>query len=237
MSNYQPVIRKEEVNDEHYYYVDDKFMPGVTTILHEAMPTPFALRQWIGEVGNEKAEMKLNRAAARGSAIHDACERLLRKEEVSLLDFPDAKDKKAIWGFTEWANEFKPDIKEIEFTVASQLGYAGTLDIFCYINDEPWIVDIKTSAAIYDEHKLQITAYQSAFEEMTGIVAKRGILHLNPRTKKGYAFETKMEIKKTPVTVADFMCVYHMYKMLNGGVIPEPNLTTVYPDTITLYTK
>ena len=73
MSQYNPVIVKKEVNDKHYYFVDGKFHPGVTTILHESMPMPFALKQWIGDLGNEKASMKMNKAADRGTAIHDTC--------------------------------------------------------------------------------------------------------------------------------------------------------------------
>lgn len=237
---YKPVIVKKEVDNEHYYYVDDVFMPSVTKILHEAMPTPYALRQWIGEVGNEKAQLKLDKAGDRGTKIHDACERLLRGEQVKLAEeFTDNDDRKCVVSFIAWANEFNPIVKDdgIEFTVASKLGYAGTLDIFCEINGEPYIVDIKTSASVYDSHYLQITAYQNAFYEMSGIMAKRAILHLNHRTIKGYNFIEKMEIGKKEVTIDDYTCVFNMYKMLNGGVVPEPKLKDVYPEVVTLYTN
>lgn len=238
---YQPVIIRKEIDGSHYYYVDDKFVPGVTTILHEALPTPFALRQWIGDVGNEKAQEKLERAGERGTNIHNACEALLKGEEINLeQSFPNKSDKKCVSAFVNWAHEYNPvimDPSHIEATLASKHGYAGTLDIFCYIQDEPWIIDIKTSSGIYESHKLQIKAYQQAWYEMTGIMAKTGILHLNHRTKKGYSLIEKMTIGGRELEFGDFLKVFEVYKMLNGGTIPEPPLVDSYPPIISLYKK
>lgn len=240
MPKYNPVIVKKEVDDEHFYFVNDKFTPGVTTILHETMPTPYALRHWIGEVGNEKAEAKLEKAGDRGTLIHDTCEKLMNGIEINLKElFPKQSDQKVIVGFVNWFNEYKPEfeISDIERVVASKLGFAGTLDLYCLIDKKPVIVDFKSSGGIYDSHKLQITAYQQAFEEMTGVKTSRMILHLNPRVKSGYSVygEDKMVIKKKPITTDDFMSVFNLYKVLNGGEIPEPNLVDIYPDTIKLY--
>lgn len=240
MKLYTPVIVKKEIDDSHYYYVNEQFTPGVTTILSETMPTPYALRQWIGDVGNEKAEAKFNQAAERGTLIHNTCEELLYGGEVKLHEiFTKKSDQKVVVGFVNWFNEYKPTFEktDVECTVASTMGFAGTLDLFCHIGDDPVIVDFKTSASVYDSHKLQITAYQHAVEEMTGIKAKRMILHLNPKVKSGYSVvgEDKMTISNKNITIDDFMCVFNMYKMLNGGVIPEPNLIDVYPDVIKLY--
>ncbi len=227
--NYNPVIVKKELDDEHFYFVDDVFFPSVTKILGETLPTPYALRQWIGEVGNEKAEAKLEQAGARGSLIHDTCERLLMGAEIKLHEtFPKKSDQKVIVGFMNWVAEAKPvfEYSDIERTVASKAGFAGTLDMYCQIKGEPFIVDFKTSSSVYDSHKLQITAYQSAFYEMTGIVPKRMILHLNFKTKSGYSVygEDKMTIGGKDVEISDFLKVFEVYKMLNGGKVPEPKL-------------
>ena len=236
---YQPVIIRKEIDDTHYYFIDDKYVPGVTTILHETLPTPIALRQWIGDVGNEKAQEKLEQAGERGSKIHNACERLLRGEVINLWkEFPSEIDKKCIVSFIDWANQFKPVITDpqyIEFVVASQYGYAGTMDLFCYINDEPWIVDFKTSTGVYDSYKLQLAAYRQAFYEMTGILANIGILHLNFRLKKGWTFVDSMTIGKKSVEIEDFLKVFEVYKMLNGGDVRPPKLRNVYPEVVSLY--
>jgi len=245
---YNPVIVKKEVDNTHYYYVDDIFVPSVTRILDETLPMAYGLRRWIGDVGNDFADEKLERAGARGSAIHDACERLLNGIDVNLKEeFPDSKDKKAIVAFVNWVAEFKPIVSATEKVVASTLGYAGTLDIACKIspelifkltkfktNVEDWIIDIKTSSNVYDSHKLQVVGYKEAVYEMTGISANVGILHLNPRTKKGFTFHCNLEIGKKAVTIDDFMAVFNLYKVLNGGVIPEPKEVNVYPDVLSL---
>lgn len=240
MGLYQPIIVRKEVDDAHFYYVDEKYVPGVTTILGETMPTPYALRYWIGEVGNEKAQAKLESAGARGTSLHKACEALLRGETVDLkVKFPNKEDKRCLAGFVDWVNEFAPKVedtqKDIEFTVASRDGYAGTVDLRCLLSNEPWIIDFKSSAAVYDSHKLQLAAYQQAYLEMTGIKAKTGILHLNSKVKKGWTFHKDLEIAGKPVEYEDFKKVFEVYKMLNGGKVKEPNLTEVYPDFLNLY--
>lgn len=236
---YRPVIVRKEIDGSHYYFVDGKFFPGVTTILHETLPTAETLRKWIGDIGNEKAQEKLERAGERGTSIHNACERLLKGDTINLQDeFKSNSDKKCVAAFVNWVHETQPVIKDqadIEKTLASSYGFAGTLDIFCYINDEPWIVDIKTSAGIYEAHKLQQAAYQQAFYEMTGIMPNIGILHLNSKTKKGWSFIQKLEIGGKQVTFDDFMKVFEVYKMLNGGKIKSPPLKDIYPAMITLY--
>lgn len=238
MKLYKPVIVRKEVEDSHYYFVDGKFFPSVTTILSETLPTPFALRYWIGEVGNEFAAKRLQEAGERGTKIHEACGMLIKGEEINLeKDFPEKRDKKTLVGFLNWFADYQPqEWKAIppETTVASSLGYAGTLDYGCLIKDKPFIIDFKTSASIYDSHKLQTIAYQNAVYEMTGVEAEVGILHLNPRVKKGYTFHTDLEIKNKPVTIEDFLKVFAVYKMLNGGVIKEPDLTEIYPPIIRL---
>lgn len=238
---YQPIIVRKEIDNSHYYFVDGVFFPGVTTILHNTLPTPEVLRRWIGDVGNEKAEQKLERAGERGTKIHNACEALLKGKEVNLeAEFPNKSDKKCVASFVNWVHETNPTIMDsahIEAILASKHGFAGTMDFFCYINEEPWIVDIKTSGGIYDAHKLQLIAYQQAWFEMTGIMAKTGILHLNYKTKKGYSFVDKMTIGGKKIQFSDFLKVFEVYKMLNGGKIPSPPLTDIYPPIISLYKK
>lgn len=240
-------IKKVEVDDSHYYYVqDDKgvwnFYPSVTKIL-SVLPKP-GLTKWIGNLGNTEAEKIVNQAAKRGTMIHAACEALLSQQKIKLHEaFPDRIDQKCIVAFIDWFNEYKPEIKSIdhlEMVVASnRYKFAGTLDIFCYIDGKPFIIDIKTSNSVHDSHRLQLMAYRYAFYEMTGIKANVAILHLNYRTKKGYTFylegskRANFDIKGKKATFQDFMTVYRLYTMINRG-IPEPPKRLVYPEVVSL---
>jgi len=237
---YKPVIVKKQVNDEHYYYVDGKFYPSVTRILSESLPTPFALRQWIGDMGNEKAQQKLETAGAIGTAIHEACERLIKGKEINLTaEFPEKRQKKMLVGFVNWFAKYQPKIikgMHPELVLASSHGYAGTLDLPVTIDDKPYIVDIKTSRGVYDSHKLQLAAYRQAFGEMFQMDTQIAVLHLNPLNQAGYTFypQEKMTIEGNPVTTKDFLAVFEVYKVLNGGSVPEPPMEDEYPDVLRL---
>jgi len=237
---YKPVILKKQVNDEHYYYVDGGFYPSVTRVLSETLPMPMALKMWLGDLGNEKAQQKLEMAGAVGTAVHEACEKLIRGKVVNLsVEFPEKRQKKMLIGFVNWFAKYQPKIikgMEPELMLASHYGYAGTLDLPVMIDKKPYIVDVKTSRGVYDSHKLQLAAYRQAFEEMFGIHAEIAILHLNPLTKAGFAFyETdKLMIEGAPVTTENFLAVLELYKVLNGGKIPEPPMEDAYPDVLTL---
>jgi hypothetical protein len=237
---YKPVIVKKVVNDEHYYYVDGKFYPSVTRILSETLPMPIALKMWLGDLGNEKAQQKLEAAASTGTAIHEACEKLMKGKEINLtIEFPEKRQKKMLVGFVNWFAKYQPKIikgMHPELILASQHGYAGTLDLPVVINDKPYIVDIKTSKGIYDSHKLQLAAYRQAFGEMFHMDAEIAILHLNPLTKTGYSFyETdRLTIEDSPVLTEHFLTILETYKVLHGGKIPEPPKEDEYPEVLKL---
>lgn len=258
MALYNPKIVRKEVDTSHHYYVDGVFFPGVTTILHKTLPMPEGLSRWRGNIGNDAADLTFELAGSQGTQIHNAVERLLKggkiklKEEFAVVPGLSTKRqmdkrKKMLVGFCHWYHEYQPtiDTNLIEFTVASRLGFAGTLDLattMCFdqhlkpkTKPQPWIIDFKTSSGIYISHYLQIIAYKQAYFEMTGQLCNVGILHLNPRVRKGYTFVTKMAIKKKEVLIDDFLTVFEQYKMLNGGKIESPKLVDVYPDELQLY--
>ena len=245
---YQPVIIRKEYNDEHWYYIDNVFKPAVTKILGETLPMPDALKNWLGDIGTERAQQKLESAGERGTLIHEACAKLIKEGKINLLeDFPNRKDKKVLTGFVNFFADYQPQPLEgydktedkifpPEFIVASKRGYAGTIDYVCRINGKPYIIDFKTSKGIYESHKLQIIAYRQAFYENTGIYCKVALLHLTPLTKIGYSLhnESKITIKGKKVTIGDFLAVLNLYKRLNGGKIPEPPLEEQYPPILYL---
>jgi len=68
-------------------------------------------------------------------------------------------------------------------------GYAGTYDLLMTIDDQLWLIDIKTSKGVYPEYGLQLAAYGHAehivlpgdptLYEMPK-VDRYGVLHLRP---------------------------------------------------------
>lgn len=225
-------IVKKEIDNSHYYFVNGEFYPGVTSILDEAAPMPFALRQWLLNNTQESASEIKDTSAALGSKLHDSYEKLLNGIELDLAkEYPTTKEKKQIMSFYNWFNTYKPTELQTEHTVASlSHKFAGTLDLACKIDGKLTIVDFKTGNAIHWNHGLQLAAYKFAYEEMYGVkVEQVFILRTGSKHKAGYEFKDMTE-----VPFACFENVYKTYLNLHDGKIPEPPLVDVYPDTLKL---
>ena len=65
------IVRKE-IDDSHYYWIDGEFVPGVTSILDQAGPVEFGLRNFWMQNTPEDAKKKSNEALEFGSLVHDA---------------------------------------------------------------------------------------------------------------------------------------------------------------------
>ncbi len=239
------VVRKD-IDDSHYYWLlkaganikkfatEGMFVPGSTTILGDAGPVGYGLRNFWMANGKEGSDQIMKESGDFGTSIHDAIERLLYGEELDLeRDYSNTKYKDArkhLMSFHDWFHAFKPDIKSIkpEFVVGSwKYKYAGTLDLFCTKGKENWLIDFKTGSGIYSNHERQIASYKQAYEEMTGKkIHKMGILRTGTRHKVGYEF------RKVDKPFASFLNVYKTYLDENGGKIPKPPLVDVYPEKL-----
>lgn len=231
------VVRKE-IDDSHFYWIDDEFVPGVTTILGDAGPIGNGLRKFWQKNTEAESRKILNDSAEFGSMIHGAIERLLWGEEIKLADYTGNGYKNAakhLMAFHDWFHEFNPDIKSIkpEFVCGSKkYKYGGTLDLFCVKDKETWVIDFKTSNSLHSNHERQIAAYKQAYEEMTGEkVDKIGILRTGSQHKVGYEF------REVDRPFESFLNVYRTYLDEHGGKMPEPPVVDSYPDTLRIIEK
>lgn len=227
------IVRKE-IDDSHYYFVNGEFYPGVTSIIEEAAPTAFGLKQFLLNNTPESANDISKTALELGSKMHDAYEKLLNGVELSLSnDYQSTKEKKHILSFAQWFEDFKPLKIQTEQTVASlNYKYAGTLDCLCEKDGEIWLIDFKTSAGIYWNYEIQVAAYKQAVLETLGIKVNRmAILRTGTKHKSGYEF------KEITRSFLEFEMVYRIYLSLHDGKIPSPPMIDVYPDVIRLNIK
>lgn len=149
------------------------------------------LWEWKMRLGKEESEKVANEAADKGTRVHKRLEQMLNGREFKTLP----KDLKPyIDAFTKWADETNFSHYTPEYFVYSdRYKYAGTADLICKINNDWWLIDFKTSKAIYDEYGIQVRAYGYAFEEITNIKPRTAILQLGLPTKKGWKFREKKE--------------------------------------------
>ena len=189
------------------FYRDSRtgeMVPSVTTLL-EAWPKGAAYHEWLKKHGADADEIR-DEAGRRGSVVHNLTEQLDFGAHVRMCGEDGSPRYKMLeWAMLERYVDFrkahKPTIIEVEANlVDSVLGYAGTLDRVLELKGETWIIDIKTSAAVYDHYELQLIAYWNLYRTLRKIPdhqalnIRLGVLWLSAKTRtdgKGDAVQGK----------------------------------------------
>lgn len=192
MSKHLITIKPLETLSGHYYKVNNKIYPSVTTIL-TSFPQSVQLTEWIANTGWHESQKIKSEAGEKGTAVHKAIGMLLAGNKV----YKEHYGLEEWWKlnvFKDWYEKEKPKIVAIEkFVYSKKYGYAGTVD-FIYKNKEGQLIlaDFKTSKSIYDHFPLQVSAYALAYEEQNKKqkIFQTAILQLGAKNKDGYRFIT-----------------------------------------------
>lgn len=235
-----------DILDERFYLstkIKDKYYPSVTTIL-QAYPKGPGYVEWLKGVGFNATEI-MNRAGDEGTRIHEAIERVLQGFRLEWVNEDGThnyilREWQMILRFMDFYNTFKPKTIHIEQQIVSDdLRVGGTIDYVCEINGEIWLIDFKSSNAIYDSYYLQIAKYVEMWEEKYKRKINRyGVLWLKAKTK-GYDKQEKKiqgagwQLKESPHGIAEdvmtFDSTQHIWERLNPNYKPK-NL--LYPDFV-----
>jgi hypothetical protein len=217
--------------DERWYQKGDKFVPSVTWIAGH-YPKGVAFYKWLASKGWDESQAIKEAAGDKGSKVHKAIEDLISGKELKMDDRYSngsgideelsVEEWEAIMSFVDWWNETKPKVLKCEtITFSEEFDYAGTIDLVCEINGERWIIDFKTSANIWPEYELQLSAYKHSEP-----ADKIGILQLGYRlNKKKWKF-TELEDKFDL-----FLSARSIWENENKGVSPKQK---DYPITLSL---
>ena len=159
----------------HYLDSDNKPVPSVTTVLSGTSKSKDGLVQWRNRVGDEEADRIIKQSTDIGTAVHEAIEKFLNKEDWD--DFENTSDqilaknisnkfiKDALKGITEiWGLEVGLILDNL---------YAGTADCVGLYRDIPTLIDFKTAKKIkkrdwIEDYFLQGCAYANAHNVMFG---------------------------------------------------------------------
>jgi genome maintenance exonuclease 1 len=159
----------------HYLDSDNKPVPSVTTVLSGTSKSKDGLIQWRNRVGDEEADRIIKQSTDIGTAVHEAIEKFLNKEDWD--DFDNSSDqilaksisnkfiKDALNGITEiWGLEVGLILDNL---------YAGTADCVGFYKDIPTLIDFKTAKKIkkrdwIEDYFLQGCAYANAHNVMFG---------------------------------------------------------------------
>ena len=157
----------------HYLDSDNKPVPSVTTVLSGTSKSKDGLVQWRNRVGDEEADRIIKQSTDIGTAVHEAIEKFLNKEDWD--NFENTSDqilaknisnkfiKDALKGITEiWGLEVGLILDNL---------YAGTADCVGLYRDIPTLIDFKTAKKIkkrdwIEDYFLQGCAYANAHNVM-----------------------------------------------------------------------
>ena len=242
---YNNSIKQITVLDERYYQDlnSEEYFPSVNTIL-DVYPKGYGYIQWLKDLGSN-AEEVLKRAGDQGSKIHDAIQSLLEGKEIKWIDGEKENYTLDEWQmiikFKEFYDRYNPETIAVEVSmVDSELGFGGTLDYVCKINNEVWYIDWKSGGNIYKTNKIQASAYKELWNKSSEIKIERmGCMHLRAMTRgedktgkqiqgEGWKLE---EIKDSDHLFDLFKHAQFIWKEENPN--PKPKNMT-YPDRLTL---
>jgi hypothetical protein len=184
--------------DSRYYRRNGEYYPSVTYVLN-LYPKGKFFEDWLKKVGYA-SEYIVKKASEEGTQVHELCEMYLNGEELYFLS-PSGKPQHHpdIWimflRFVDFWEEYTPKLIETELHLFSdKLKVAGTCDLIVEINDELWLLDIKTSNQMHSTYELQTAVYGQCYQECYNKKVDRyGILWLKSSKRK--ASKGKMQGK------------------------------------------
>lgn len=192
---HNPDLKQINFLDTRFYTVNEiNYYPSVTSVL-DIYPKGYGFIDWLKQVGYN-ADIIVEKAGTQGSKIHDAIDKFLNGIEIKWEDGYSLEEWKMILRFYEFWDKYKPKIITNESKMISEtIGVGGTLDLVCEINGEIWLIDYKSSNAIYKTYELQIAAYSKMWNEINPAqkIKRCGLLWLKSATRGEDKQEKKIQ--------------------------------------------
>ena len=149
---------------------------------------PKAAADWLARIPDYQRDT----AGDLGSAVHRLAEDISRDREITVTE----EQRPFIESYRRFLVDYQPSFKSLERMVFSEKGYGGTFDSIASIRGETYLIDTKTSKAVYPETALQLAGL--AFDDWSGLpgdpkkyripkIQKFAVLHIRPDAyAKGY---------------------------------------------------
>lgn len=150
----------------HIYRLNGLVIPSVSEVMEPLRAVHYA----------GISEKTLEKAAAKGTSVHNAIENFLKFE----IDDISAENYAYFEAFMDWYRYRKPELIGSEIRLYHKiLRYGGTCDLLCFINSEIWLIDFKTTYEISDMTcGVQLEAYAQALASFGFKIDKKMILQL-----------------------------------------------------------
>lgn len=144
-------------------------LSGVTTIIDQNLGwSKGGLIGWAYNRGKEGKSLRDTDALDIGTIAHKMIEADLRNKEFKMPDTSKEiidKIENCFLAWIEWKDTVGIQMIESEKSLISEkYGFGGTIDV-ADVKKVISILDLKTSEAIYPEHRIQISAYGNLWNE------------------------------------------------------------------------
>ena len=167
---YSDLVADTQPSGRTYIDPDGNRYPSITTVL--SILNEEELAAWRKRVGDTEANKIGNRAAARGTQVHNIIEKYLLNEDIS--DFLPYV-RQSLSNIRSILDEHITTIYGLEVPLYSRyLGVAGRCDCIALFDGVPTIVDFKTSRRPKKHEKIpnyfaQMAGYAVMWEDRTGM--------------------------------------------------------------------
>jgi len=196
---YPELERVDLDSGRHYLDSTGTPVPSVTTILSNTSTKSDGIEKWRQRVGDIEADRVIKQSTDIGTAVHEALEAYLKKEEWDIFDISisDQNISKKI------SQKFRADgLNAIDEIWGLEVGlildglYAGTADCIGLVNGIPSIIDFKTAKKIkrrewIEDYFLQGCAYANAHNVMFGTNISQIVILMVDRDLVFQAFTVK----------------------------------------------
>lgn len=240
--NENKVISKEGATRWYSIAGSKQWVPSVTSILSVADKGEY-FHKWLANQGSWENACKVrDKAAQRGTIVHEISEDLLNGEEIILDAGPEII--KRIMCLESWYYEYSPEIIAQEVMLAFPgVRFAGRFDILARIDGKNVLIDIKTGN-YYKSHDLQASMYKILWDtivEDTGagtefMVDEMYGLYLNDKWKKK-PNPTFKKLKFLPNVVESAVNLWHWMNSDYRGNDPRPKESLKLPSNFKLGIK
>ena len=167
---YDDLVADTQPSGRTYIDPDGNRYPSITTVL--SILNEEELAAWRKRVGDSEANNIGNRAAARGTQVHNIIEKYLLNEDITdYLPYV----RQSLNNIRPILDEHITTIYGLEVPLYSRhLGVAGRCDCIALFDGVPTIVDFKTSRRPKKHEKIpnyfaQMAGYAVMWEERTGM--------------------------------------------------------------------
>lgn len=144
-------MKNNYIEETHEYFINKELVPSVTQI---ANPISFEKR-------NKLDKIMIEQRSKIGIKVHEyICEFFI----IGQFDFENIENEclPYIYSFLQWYKCERPKVIFSERLIFNEKDmYGGTLDLYCEIQGEYWIIDFKTTSIVdKDSLSVQLEGYK-----------------------------------------------------------------------------